>query len=79
MLIEVAVSTCFLTAGVLVEADLEEEVLKWVILGFIYCSYLLHFFLGSYTLIKIIYPRVKSYLYKSEATVVSGNTTGKDQ
>lgn len=66
MLIELTVSTCFLTAGVLVEVDLEEEVLKWVILGCIYSTYLLHLFLGSYISVKIIYPKIKSYYSKSK-------------
>jgi hypothetical protein len=64
--IELAVSTCFTTVGILVNADVDQEVLIWIILVCMYFSYLLHSVMGYYRLIKFCYyPKIKDFLYKN--------------
>jgi hypothetical protein len=75
--IELAISVCFTTAGILLNPDVDQEALMWTILGCMYLSYLLHSILGYYKLIKVIYPKIKPYLCKYKLQDATNKTTVK--
>jgi hypothetical protein len=60
--IELSISICYTNAGILLNPDVDQEALMWIILGCMYSSYLLHSILGYYKIIKVIYPKIKDCL-----------------
>ena len=64
--IELAISICYSTTGLVLHPDADQEVMMWTILGCIYSSYLLHSIIGYYKLFKVVYAKIKECCCKKK-------------